>query len=468
MTLNHDTGMLFNLQCCDSDGSPRVDHPACAPFSVPPELSSVPHKKCIRFTRSLPCARCRLGPRLISNAVTATQDLSSVYGVSEEMLKDRRTFVGGCLKSQTVNGEEIFATEKIVNGTNRYRCFEKKCELSPFDIRNLLAPTGLVFALLFHRNHNRHARNLAAINPKWDDETLFQTARRWNIAEYQHSVHNEYIETLIGVDLMEHFALYPQPFGEYSHYEDDVAAKTIIEFQSTAARQGHNTLVEDVTILEPGTYREHKLDLRNPDVFEQIFYEGLVDGVLLSQMYTPAFQSTPSIPFKNFITVVPHVDLAAVDIQRQRDHGVPGYIHYLRYFHDVEVTRWDDLLQFIDWEDIEKLRENYKYIDDIELYVGGHYERKVEGAVVGSTFASIIGLQFHNLKFGDRFFYEHANQDGSFNVDQLDEIKRKTCFASILCKNTHLDQVVRNPLRVISNDNQFVSCLEFDDIDYKL
>lgn len=471
MTLNHDTGMLFSLQCCDNDGHPRVDHPQCAEFFVPsaPKTDeSSTQQRCMRFTRSIACTRCKLGPRMISSSVTAAQDLNSVYGVSDEMLMARRTMTGGLLKSQLVNGEEIFATEKIDTNGVRYRCFEGKCELSPMDVRNLLAPTGLVFSLLFHRNHNRHARNLAKAHPKWSDEKIFQMARRWNIAEYQHSVYNEYLQTLIGEDLMRQYAIYSQPPGEFSYYEDDVAPKTIVEFQSTAARHGHTTIIEDLEIVEPDTLREYKLSLRDADVFERIFYEGLVDGVLFGQIYKPAIETTPSVPFKTFVTVVRNADLAALDIQRQRDHGIPSYIYYLQYFHNINVQRWEDLQSFIDWENIEKLKRHYKYVEDIELYVGGNYERKIHGAVVGPTFANIIAIQFHNAKYGDRFFYEHAEQIGSFSVDQLDEIKINSCFASILCKNSNLNYVLRYPFFVPAHENPFVSCSEFNDIDYKL
>ncbi len=468
MTLNHDTGMLGNLQCCDGKDRPRTNHPQCASFFTPPSPDEDVNTNCMRFVRSLPCARCNLGPRMISSSVTAAQDLNTVYGVSDEMLKARRTFKGGCLQSQTINGQEFFAIEKM-NGSIRYRCFEGKCEISPMDVRNLLAPTGLILSLLFHRNHNRHARNIASAKPEWNDEEVFQMARRWNIAEYQHVVYNEYLETLIGETFMEHFAINPQPLGEFSSYEDDVSVKTILEFQSTAGRHGHATLTEDISIIEPKSLQEYTLSLRDRKVFERIVFEGLVDGAFLAQMLKPAFLVTPSIPFKTFVQSTPGIDLAALDIQRQRDHGMPGYIYYLNYFHNVEVHDWDDLLKFIDADDIEKLKEHYKCVEDIELYVGGHYERKIDDvAVVGPTFASIIGLQFHNAKFGDRFFYEHENQSGSFSIGQLNEIKSKSCFARILCTNTNLDEVLSDPLRRRTYDNGFVSCSEFAEIDYQL
>lgn len=473
MTLRHTTGLLIRLQCCDHDNSTRMDHPQCAPIPIPPSdvlRQRFAHQKCMEFDRSLPCARCKLGPRMLASSSTAAQDLNSVYGVSTDMLKKRRTMLGGLLKSQIINGHEIYAVERF-NSSGRFRCFEGDCEISPQDVRNLHLPTGLAFSLLFHRNHNRHARQLAKIRPNWNDAKLFQEARKWNIAEYQHIIYNEYFETLVGAKLANFFGLFPKPPGQFSKYKPDEKLKTIIEFQTTAGRHGHAALIEDIFIIDRKTRREFKINFRQSELVESIFYEGHVDGMFLAQMSRQAFETTPSIPFKTFLYHLPGrtfgLDLAASDIQRQRDHGIPGYIRYLKYLHNVVVQCWEDLVQFIDSENIDKLKKHYKYVEDIELYVGGHYERKSD-ALVGPTFATIIGIQFHNAKYGDRFFYEHGDQIGSFKIEQLNEIKTKTSFASILCKNTDLDHVLPEPLRLQSYSNQFVPCSVFRDLDYNL
>ena len=50
--------------------------------------------------------------------------------------------------------------------------------------------------LLWVREHNRLARNLQLLNPSWDDERLYQEARRIVIAEIQHIHYNEWLPAL--------------------------------------------------------------------------------------------------------------------------------------------------------------------------------------------------------------------------------------------------------------------------------
>lgn len=63
---------------------------------------------------------------------------------------------------------------------------------------------------------------------------------------------------------------------------------------------------------------------------------------------------------------------------------------------------------------VNKFKSLYASVDDIDFFIAGVSERKVEGALVGPTFQCIIADQFLKLKQGDRFFYDLAGQSGSF------------------------------------------------------
>jgi len=56
---------------------------------------------------------------------------------------------------------------------------------------------------------------------------------------------------------------------------------------------------------------------------------------------------------------------------------------------------------------------------DVDLFVGGVSEKKTNANRMGPTFACLTALQFYYTKFGDRFFYEHKEQAGSFTKGKL-------------------------------------------------
>ncbi len=66
----------------------------------------------------------------------------------------------------------------------------------------------------------------------------------------------------------------------------------------------------------------------------------------------------------------------------------------------------------------------YASPDDLDLWSAGISETALPGSMVGPTLACIVGRQFHNLRVGDRFWYENGGWPSSFTIEQLNEIRK--------------------------------------------
>merc|ERR1712098_39193 len=58
------------------------------------------------------------------------------------------------------------------------------------------------------------------------------------------------------------------------------------------------------------------------------------------------------------------LDLVALNIQRGRDHGLPGYNKYREICLGSKATRWSDLRKSMEPRHIEHLKKMYRSIDD--------------------------------------------------------------------------------------------------------
>lgn len=134
------------------------------------------------------------------------------------------------------------------------------------------------------------------------------------------------------------------------------------------------------------------------------------------------------------ITAFPFgLDLAAINIQRGRDHGLPAYTQWRVPCGLTPILDWGNLERVVGPNTARRLRNAYNSIDDIDLFVGGLAERPVVGGLVGPVFACIIAQQFSNLRRGDRFWYENGDFESSFTPAQLQSI-RQVNLAQVICR----------------------------------
>ncbi len=66
------------------------------------------------------------------------------------------------------------------------------------DDRGDVTPGQTMICTVFLRNHNRIANQLARMHHDWDDERLFQEARKINVAVHQNIVYTQFLDELLG------------------------------------------------------------------------------------------------------------------------------------------------------------------------------------------------------------------------------------------------------------------------------
>ena len=125
--------------------------------------------------------------------------------------------------------------------TNKMQFFSKG------DGRSSVTPSMAVAQTVFMREHNRLAEELAKLNPKWDDERLYQESRRILIAQWQHITYNEWLPITIGRQKMQQLGLLPLQDGFSNDYDANLNPAILNEFVTAAFRFGHS--------MVQGTYR---------------------------------------------------------------------------------------------------------------------------------------------------------------------------------------------------------------------
>lgn len=109
------------------------------------------------------------------------------------------------------------------------------------------------------------------------------------------------------------------------------------------------------------------------------------------------------------------LDLVSLNIQRGRDHGLPGYSKWREYCGFKKPSNFNDLENIMDTEALNKISKLYQDVDDIDLYTGALAEIQYNNSLLGPTFTCMNARQFERLQLGDRYWYELADQPGSFN-----------------------------------------------------
>ena len=105
------------------------------------------------------------------------------------------------------------------------------------------------------------------------------------------------------------------------------------------------------------------------------------------------------------------LDLVALNIQRGRDHGLPGYNNYRDLCGLPRLETFNNSAPALSRLSLLQMAAIYRHPDDVDLFTGLMSEERLEGALVGPTLGCLPALQFKNLRRCDRFWYETADSD---------------------------------------------------------
>lgn len=200
-------------------------HSACIPIEVPKddEFYKKSETTCIGLVRSQMVSTpsgVQFGE--IKNKASSFADLSVVYGANIDESNKVRSFSQGKLlltPGQTLPVDSAGQFTAIAGRLN-------------------IVITANSWSVFFIRNHNNIAERLAVLNPAWNDEKVFQEARKINIAIYQNIATSKTVTENI--------------FGSFVNegYKEDVDPSETVEFHSTVTRCTHFLIPSTLRLLE--------------------------------------------------------------------------------------------------------------------------------------------------------------------------------------------------------------------------
>uniref|UniRef100_A0A669FAT1 Myeloid-specific peroxidase n=1 Tax=Oreochromis niloticus TaxID=8128 RepID=A0A669FAT1_ORENI len=412
----------------------------CTPIPLPPGDPRLSFSQCIPAFRSAPV-----------NALTAFLDLSQVYGSEDKLALTLRNLTddGGLLRVNTEfrdNGRELLPFHSL------------QVQMCDPRVDENIGLTSL--HTLFLREHNRLARALKRINPHWDSETLYQEARKIMGAYTQLFVFRDYLPHIVGTDAMR------RQLGRYPGYNPAVDPSISNVFATAAYRFAH-LAIQPLMFRLDTNFREHP-QFPSVPLFKAFFtpwriaFEGGIDPLLRGLFGSPAKLNTQDHMMvtalrDKLFQFVQHIslDLGSLNMQRSRDHGIPGYNAWRRFCGLSQPKNQEELGRVLNNNDLaRRLLELYGTPDNIDVWLGGVAEPFAQGGRVGPLFACLIATQFQRIRQGDRLWYENP---GVFTTQQKAALSRVT-LSSIICENTGIQSVTRDVFSVTSASNRLTTC----------
>jgi hypothetical protein len=414
----------------DLDLTPTIS--PVEPFDIPVPTGDPDFDPEGTGTQTIPLDRSLYGAdhgiREQLNVVTAWIDASNVYGSDSELASSLRT----------------------LDGTGRLKTSEH--DLLPFDP----ADPGLFLAgdsraneqvgltamhTLFVREHNYWADRFRRENRRLAGDDIYEMARMMVGAEIQSITYREFLPVLLG----------SEGLARYRGYQAGVDPTISNEFATASYRFGHSMVSPQLLRLgsDQLPLAEGPLSLSdaffNPVEITGRGIEPLLRG--FSRQVAQRVDSYIVDELRNFLFGQPGAggfDLASLNIQRGRDHGLPGYNAVRRDMGLVPANDFSDITP--DVEVRTRLASVYPSVEDIDLWVGGLAEPHMRGALVGETIHAVLADQFERLRDGDRFWYQ------VYLPGHLLALVEEQSLATIIRRNTDVGREIQDDVFVVTRN----------------
>ncbi|ERE68006.1 eosinophil peroxidase, partial [Cricetulus griseus] len=441
--------------------------PPCFPIKIPPNDPRIKNQRdCIPFFRSAPaCPQNKNKVRNQINALTSFVDASMVYGSEVSLalrLRNRTNFWGLLATNQRFqdNGRSLLPFDNLhedpcllTNRSARIPCFLAG------DTRASETPKLTSLHTLFVREHNRLATELRRLNPGWSGDKLYNEARKIVGAMVQIITYRDFLPLVLGK------ARIRRTLGPYRGYCSNVDPRVANVF-TLAFRFGH-TMLQPFMFRLDSQYRASQINSHVPlsSVFFaswRVVHEGGIDPILRGLMATPAklnrqdSMMVDELRDKLFQQVRRiGLDLAALNMQRSRDHGLPGYNAWRRFCGLSQPRNLAQLSRVLKNQALaRKFLNLYGTPDNIDIWMGAIAEPLLPGARVGPLLACLFENQFRRARDGDRFWWQKW---GVFTKRQRKALRRIS-LSRIICDNTGITTVSKDIFGANIYPRGFVSC----------
>jgi hypothetical protein len=445
--------LQFEVHDWMSHGPNQVEEPW--EVELDPDDEWAEHPMRIPRTRADPTSDG--GPPTYRNTETHWWDASQVYGSNEIIEKIIRTGTKGHVK---LNEEGVIPFDPPT------------LKLPGVDLTAVASQWWVGLAMLhtlFMREHNAICDSLAIAYPRWDDDELFDHARLINAALIAKIHTVEWTTALLADPELElgmrvnwwgfQGERLTKWFGPLTKSEEISGipgsglyyhgAPFAMTEEFVAVYRMHPLIPDDYSIrslTDNGVIEEYVFDelasLRTKSVLDDsrigmndLFYSfGTSNpGAIVLHNYPNRLRAFAELDG----TVL---DLAATDILRNRERGVPRYNEFRRKFHLEPATRFEDFSD--DPQTVADLRRIYADPEEVDLMVGLYAETPPEGFAFSDTaFRVFIVMANRRLK-SDRF-YTYDYRPEVYTKEGLRWIENNTMSSVILRHYPNLEIALR-------------------------